>query len=124
MTIFQVKRFVSDDGIHNEGQPTDVKRLDNGRHTISHNGLEVPVKVRGNRVTIDVQGARGKLTQGTIDGMGDDTTFEDLPPIKEIKSRPEEGESVLQIYSRGGGEYLTLERHRSAPVIPDWARRK
>jgi hypothetical protein len=122
MTIYKVTRAdVNIGGEMHEAEIVDVKELKNGRHTLENNGLQVPVSVKGNEVTVHVAEAKGNLRTGYVADMGDDWTFEDKGDLKKIVIEPAEGESAMAIH---GSQSLLLERHGKKPEIFEIGRRK
>lgn len=115
MTIWAVQRaqFTIGDKEYDEAI-MDVTKLKDGDHLIQHNGLQVPVTIKRDSVTIHLAKAKGNLVDGDIDGMGDDWSMQEKGDIKDLTISPSEGGAAMWIY---GNPRLVLERHSNQPEL-------
>lgn len=129
MTTFQVKGIAiqyGDKTYEYKQEVLEALKLSNGDHTIVHNGLEVPVTVNGNAVTIHLDKTRGNLAEGTIIGMGEEWTMAQKGKLKRVTVEPDEGLNnvSLQIFRNIEGIVLLLERHEQQPEVFDFFGRR
>jgi len=66
---------------HNETAVIAVAEMELGKCIIRHSGLSVPITVMAQSITIEIEQARGELSQGRISAYGVDWTLAEAEGI-------------------------------------------
>ena len=125
MAIYQVKRSDRQTMIREiKFRPIEVRELKDGRHLISHNGVEIPITIMGDFVTIHFAEKKGDLSEVRVSGMVDEWKLTGKGPMPDVMVMAEKDHSPLHIYADENGVSLLIEKHGSEPMSFDWARRR
>lgn len=119
MAIYRVERGVVGE---DEWRLVKAEVLSDGRHVVEQLGLQVPIAVEGDEVTVYVDEVAGTLDEGYVCGADnyENSTFDQLRMRRGLRAlvlRPLDGTSVVHLFGDEELPSVLIERHDRPPTV-------